>query len=184
MEKTGHKEPLRRALLARREQLSAQEHRVLSERIVERLMRDEDVLHAQVILSYQAFRGEVDLAAFNAWAQAEGKELAFPLCRDVGIMDAAVPEDADALLTGRFGIVAPDPARSRIIAPDTLDLAIVPCVGFDEHSTRLGMGGGFYDRYLPQCTNAHKLGVAFSFQRVTTPFADPWDTALDRVITE
>jgi 5-formyltetrahydrofolate cyclo-ligase len=147
-------------------------------------MRDEDVLRARAILSYQAFRGEIDLAEFNAWAQAEGKKLAFPLCRDAGIMDAAVPEDASALLTGRFGIVAPDPARSRIVAPYEPDLVVVPCVGFDERSARLGMGGGFYDRYLPQCTNARKLGIAFSFQRVVTPFADPWDTALDRVITE
>jgi 5-formyltetrahydrofolate cyclo-ligase len=153
-------------------------------------MCDPEILCAGTIFSYQPFKSEVDIDAFNVWAQAEGKALAFPLCRDVsvgtgaGVMEAAIPEGDGALRPGRFGITAPAPERSRIIAPDEIDIVLVPCVGFDGRGVRLGMGGGFYDRYLPQCANALKIGVAFSFQKVTVPFGDPWDATLDRVITD
>ena len=99
-------------------------------------------------------------------------------------MVAAVPEDEQAVIPGPFGILVPDPARSRIIEAEQLDVVVVPCVGFNDERYRLGSGGGYYDRYLPGCMKAHKLGVAFSIQRIRGPFSDPWDIRLDRVITE
>jgi len=178
------KRELRDRLISARDALQEDEHERLSALIVERLKADQVVLSAQFILSYQPFRSEADISAFNAWARSTGKSVAFPLCLPGHRMVAAIPADEQAIIPGLFGISAPDPARSRIVEAEQLDVVVVPCVGFNDEGYRLGTGGGYYDRYLPGCMKAHKLGVAFAIQRMREPFNDPWDIRLDRVITE
>jgi 5-formyltetrahydrofolate cyclo-ligase len=178
------KKDLRSTVLAKRARLSSEEHRRLSKTICARLMGDERIIEAKTVFSYQPFGSEVDITVFNDWAISRAVVLAFPICHDEGIMEAAVPEAGDELCAGRYGIAEPDPRHSRIVLPGEFDVILVPCVGFDNRNIRLGMGGGFYDRYLPSCKGALKLGVAFSLQRVEETFNDPWDTVLNDVITD
>jgi 5-formyltetrahydrofolate cyclo-ligase len=184
MDKPDVKRELRSAILAKRANLSADERRRLSKIICAKLTSDERIISAKTVFSYQPFGSEVDITAFNDRATFRGSIVAFPVCHGEGIMEAAVPEADDALRAGRYGIAEPDPQRSRIVLPGEFDVVLVPCVGFDSKNIRLGMGGGFYDRYLPACAGALKLGVAFSLQRVEEAFGDPWDTVLDDVITD
>ena len=57
------------------------------------------------------------------------------------------------------------------LQPEQLDLVLVPCTAFDAGCYRVGMGKGYYDRYLPYCTRAVKIGIALEVQRVPAP---PW----------
>ena len=68
--------------------------------------------------------------------------------------------------------------------PEQLDLVLVPCTAFDAACRRVGMGKGYYDRYLPGCRNAVALGVAFEAQRVPEAAADEQDWQLDGFVTE
>ena len=61
---------------------------------------------------------------------------------------------------------------------------LVPCTAFDAACRRVGMGKGYYDRYLPRCRNAVALGVAFEAQRVSEAAADEQDRRLDGFVTE
>ena len=61
---------------------------------------------------------------------------------------------------------------------------LVPCTAFDAACRRVGMGKGYYDRYLPRCQNAVTLGVAFEVQRVERAAVDPHDRQLDSYSTE
>lgn len=66
-------------------------------------------------------------------------------------------------------------------------LALVPGVGFDQSGTRLGRGQGFYDRALAALRRTGDLcvvGLAFECQIVPELPSDPWDQAMDYVITE
>lgn len=45
-----------------------------------------------------------------------------------------------------------------------LDLVLVPGVAFTLDGDRLGYGGGYYDRFLPQCTKAQLIALAFREQ--------------------
>ena len=49
---------------------------------------------------------------------------------------------------------------------------------------RVGMGKGYYDRYLPYCTRAVKIGIAFEAQRVEHAAVDEHDQRLDAYVTE
>jgi len=84
------------------------------------------------------------------------------------------------LKKGKFGI--PEPANP-VFAPEELDLIIVPGVAFDRAGHRLGRGGGFYDRLLPQY-QAVRVGICFDFQCLETVPSEPHDCNVDRLITE
>ena len=54
----------------------------------------------------------------------------------------------EKLVRNRFRILEPRANGSQQRPVWTLDLVLLPLVGFDEDGGRLGMGGGFYDRSL------------------------------------
>ena len=64
---------------------------------------------------------------------------------------------------------------------DTIDLIIVPALGYDRQGNRIGRGGGYYDRLLPQL-KATKIGVCFPFQLVDKVPTEEFDSKVDRVI--
>ena len=86
------------------------------------------------------------------------------------------------LKINKFGI--PEPLISKIIYPDLL---LVPLVAFDNRLNRLGYGGGFYDRYIEKIEKIKKvikIGLAFSFQKISSVPINQFDKKLDFIITE
>ena len=57
-------------------------------------------------------------------------------------------------------------------------------VAFDREKRRLGMGGGYYDRFLPLCRKAAVILAAFEEQRAEEVPAEPEDIAMDYVATD
>ena len=70
------------------------------------------------------------------------------------------------------------------VPPEEIDLVICPCTAFDENGGRMGMGAGFYDRYLKKCVNAHVVSVAFEVQKAEKIDMHPWDQPMEKVFTE
>ena len=138
---------------------------------------------AEVLLVYAAFGGEADLAALVQTAQHLGKTAAYPVCGEGFTLTAAVPEP-NGWEIGAYGIRTPILSRSRVLQPEELDLVLVPCTAFDADCRRVGMGKGYYDRYLPRCENAVKIGIAFDCQQVGHAAVDTHDYPLDAFVTE
>lgn len=156
----------------------------LSYKICGRVIDSEEYKKAEKILVYNAVNGEVSLKKLIETAKKEGKIIAYPLCRKNRKMDALVPKSADAFVSGAFGIMEPDERRSVIIEPEEIDLVICPLTAFDESGRRLGMGGGYYDRYLPKCKNAYIAAAAYEFQKIAEVPADEFDFWMHTVFTE
>ena len=102
--------------------------------------------------------------------RVEGDAMRFYACRP------------DALVFGAFGIL--EPQGERPCPAGEIDLVVCPGVAFTADGRRLGRGRGYYDRYLPRCTRAVKLGVAFEAQRVDKAAVDAYDEKLDGFVTE
>ena len=68
-----------------------------------------------------------------------------------------------------------------------MDVILLPLLGFDVHGTRLGQGGGHYDRALAFARRGRRpllVGLAYSVQCVERLPREPHDVRLDAVITE
>ena len=95
-------------------------------------------------------------------------------------------EDAGRMRSNRFGI--PEPDRRRARAGWTLDLVLLPLVGFDRRGGRLGMGGGFYDATFdprrPRPARPKLVGLAHGVQEVDRLELLAHDARLDAVATE
>ena len=150
----------------------------LSRRITAVIRELPEYRQAQVVMIYRAVQGEVNLELLR------GKVFAYPLCTGPGEMCALLPEGERAWRTGAFGIPEPVRELSREIAPEEIDLVLCPCTAFDPDCRRLGMGGGYYDRFLPRCTKAKFIAVAYEFQRAEALEAQSWDIPMDAVVTE
>ena len=88
----------------------------------------------------------------------------------------------DPLKINKFGI--PEPVSSKIFYPDIL---LVPLVAYDVSLNRLGYGGGYYDRYIEKIEKVKKvvkIGLAFSFQKITSIPINQYDKRLDFIVTE
>ena len=173
----------RKAGIAARRALSDAERAEANATLCARIAGLDCFQKAQTILFYAAFGGEADLTALAEEAAQLGKTLAYPVCGEGFSLTAAVP-GPESWEVGAYGIRTPILSRSEVVRPEQLDLVLVPCTAFDAACRRVGMGKGYYDRYLPRCTRAVKLGVAFEVQRVEAAAVDAHDEKLDGFVTE
>ena len=180
-----HKRKLRRAAIAAREGLSGEERIEFSRRICGRIFETPEYRAAKTVFVYKWVKGEVKLDAFEERAAQDGKRLVYPLCVSDTEMITIEPGTGEDAWTGGYkGIIEPVREKGTVVGPADIDLVIAPCSSFDEECRRLGMGGGFYDRYLPKCVNASVIAVAFEAQKMDRIPTDQYDQPVDAVATE
>ena len=175
---------LRRTAIQARGALSPEQREKLSRQAVERLVRSEAFQKAHTVMLYEHTRAELSLDLLREHPLAAGKRLAYPLCVSETDMTALQPMEENAWKAGAFGIREPLPEKSAQIAPEEIDLVVCPCSAFDEQGNRMGMGAGFYDRYLPKCSNAVICAVAFEAQKLPEVPVDAWDIPMEMIFTE
>ena len=177
---------LRKSKIAARDGLSSEERDRLSKSIVSRILESQMFRDAKTVMIYRGTRGEVRLDALEDAVRCsmEDKRLVFPLCITKEEMIALLPDGPDAWQEGYYGIREPIREQSLEIAPEEIDLVICPCTVFDENCGRMGMGAGFYDRYLTRCTNAHVAAAAFEVQKAEAVPMEAWDQPMEMVFTD
>jgi 5-formyltetrahydrofolate cyclo-ligase len=107
-----------------------------------------------------------------------------PVLRPQSRMVWVALRPATRLRPARFGLREPRPTRPRSFTR-ALRLMIVPLVGYDHRGTRLGAGGGYYDR-VPERPHHRplRLGYAYALQGLPTLPRAPWDIPLRRIATD
>lgn len=172
------KEQARKHAFARRKQAFEEQ----DYEIVDTLLSQTQ--NAQVIAAYMAMRTEMDpIAAMEAWVRA-GKTVVVPIIEGAGRPLRFHEWTPDCEMEeGAFGAFIPK--NTCALAPD---FVLAPLVAFDDSGTRLGYGGGFYDRTLADLRASSPtpyIGLAFDAQRADTPLPrEATDIPLDGVITE
>lgn len=174
----------RRQALARRKALSPSERADSSRQLCNQILRSAAYRNAETILVYNAFGSEADLSVLIEQAVADGKNVCWPCCISGIEMLALAPTSDSGWRTGAFGIREPVPDHSERIEPDEIDLVLIPCAAFDRFGNRLGMGAGYYDRFLPQCTHAVRMIAAFEAQREALIYTEPTDIPVQLIATQ
>lgn len=179
------KRKLRRLLLEKRAALTEAERQEYGRCIAERILAEPAFQKAKTIFSFMPMDEEVQLQSLFTDSAASGKRFGFPVCFSKGRMEVYEPADRDHMERDRFGILAPNPERDRLLAPEELDFVIVPLLGFDRELYRIGYGGGFYDRYLRRLRPGTPFaGVAYSLQDCRHIPRESFDLALPVILTE
>ena len=137
-----------------------------------------------VIAGYWAMGGEIDAEPLLGHLAGLGFDCALPV-----VTSAEAPltfrrwRPGMVLEDGAHGTRQPPPQSPQL----TPAVVLCPLLAFDGHGTRLGQGGGHYDRTLQALRGAGPLlavGLAFAAQRVDTVPHDGHDQPLDWVVTE
>lgn len=175
---------IRHQLRQKRRALPAERQRSCSKKVSIHLQNIPEFSKAEHIAAYLASDGEVDLTAVFSAAR-NTHHFYLPRVLDNFQMTFHHYQQHNILVNNRYGLLEPEPsAAARDLA--TMDIVLMPLVGFDKTGNRLGMGGGYYDRALADLEGNKPLliGIAHSFQRTTLPPPAHWDIPLHAVVTE
>jgi 5-formyltetrahydrofolate cyclo-ligase len=176
----------RERLLALRGALAPAERRRASAAIEEHLRalleaRLGGTAPGPVLGAYWPFRGEFDPRPLVDWMIAAGGRVALPVVIDkTGPLEYRAWRPGESLVDGVWNI--PVPERREVVVPD---IVLAPLVGFDRAGYRLGYGGGYFDRTLAHLSpRPTAIGVGFAAQRLATIHPQPFDIAMDAIVTE
>jgi len=118
------------------------------------------------------------------WMHGAGKSFAYPRVVE-GRLDLFRTASLHELAPGAFGVREPLAKIEHAVAPETLDLILVPGVAFTRSGERLGRGGGFYDRLLASLPGqVCKIGVCFDSQVQHELPVEAHDQRVDFLATE
>ncbi len=183
---------LRQQLRNRRRALSRAQQWFAAKVLVKHLRSHPVFLRSQRISFYMADDGEIDPVLLMKMAEHMGKQCYLPVLHPLqpGMLWFSPYREGDSLIQNRFGLAEPA-AGNKIIPSWTLDLVLMPLVGFDDQGHRLGMGGGFYDRTFAFKQNSVSrpktpvlMGLAHHCQKVEALTCESWDIPLDYIVTD
>lgn len=138
---------------------------------------------ASSVFCYVSLADEADTYRLMEKAIDCGKMLCVPLIVADGIMEAVELKSVSDLFADKFGIpTAPSYYDDYVfIDPKEIDFAVVPGAAFARNGKRIGMGGGYYDRFLGRFGGV-SAGIAHSCQIYEDIPVDEWDKSVDMVI--
>jgi len=137
---------------------------------------------ADIVAAYWRIRDEVDCQPILVKLMDSSQTVVLPVVLGPEEpLDLRVWEQGASLYESGFGTLAP----SELAPKAEPDIVIMPLLGFDSRGTRLGYGGGYYDRTLATMKKRPRLiGLAFAAQELERIPREAHDVPLDAVITE
>lgn len=179
------KKPELRALARDRlRRLTPGEREGAGEAIAERIWTLPELVAADTILLFASLPEEVSTQPLARSIRERGHRLVYPRSRAGGLLVLHEVPDEAALVDGRYGIR--EPAASLPVVPVAeVRVALAPGLAWDREGTRLGRGGGYFDRLFgAPGWGGFVCGVFHSLQEVERIPRDPWDAPLGAVVTE
>ena len=175
------KRSIRQNLLTQRRALDTEAYRKMSLAVQQRLIDTDQFRQALTVALYVPIHNEVQTDALLHVALQYDKQVCYPRVVEETLEFVVVRTVID-LARGAFGIA--EPIGREVVAPEVIDLAVMPGVGFDRTGHRLGYGGGYYDRAIGAGRPKMLAGLAFDFQLVEELPAEGHDVRLDLVVTD
>ena len=161
---------------------------VLSRRIWDTILALPQFIRARTVMTYLDIGSESPHPPYLPELWRLGKKLVVPYC---------VARELRSVSLEKHGRIEPRNVANSEPKPEwreraerhvdtaELDLIVVPGLAFDRYGGRLGLGKGYYDRFLPHIRpDAVKIAPAFECQLVDKIPLLPHDVRVDMVVTE
>lgn len=193
MSKQAMKQALRQSIIAARQKLAVAEHDAFSLAIIKSIMQLDEYRRAKTVLAYMSFGAEFATAAWVQQALQDGKQVLLPRVNSSSkqLELFQVADLQQDVASGKWDIPEPLPQRCRRVDDsERIDFILLPGVAFARDGSRLGYGGGFYDKLLeridPASGDHHPLlaAAAFSMQLVAEIPQEATDRKVDWLLTE
>lgn len=190
------KEKVRKKAVETRDSINEESRQQKSEEIAKKILEADWFKEADIVLSYHAFRSEVEVDALNRAVLTQGKKLYLPktYVKEKQIRFFEIT-DLSKLKRGYQKIWEPTGEEPEFSFETVKEeqkkvLMIMPGTAYDARGYRMGYGGGYYDRYL----NAHEaewkmidfmtVFAAFSEQKMILIPGERCDVKPDVIVTE
>ena len=177
------KKGLRQKMLAMRRALSANETESRSSSLKENILSLPEYKNAKKIMAFLAMKGESNLDGFIRQALLDGKEVYIPVCLPGRQMEAGRLIDMEHFEKGPLGL-RNLPAGYEVTSPESLDLVLIPGLAVSQEGIRLGMGAGYYDRYLARVPFEKRVAALWDFQVIPDIPSEPFDQKIAKIVTD
>lgn len=167
---------------AARASLDHQERAEAARAASEHFFNEIPLQASDVVAAYWRIRDELDCQPILVRLMDSNQTVVLPVVLGPELpLELRVWEQGAALYEAGFGTLAPSDLAPHAVP----DVIIMPLLGFDKLGTRLGYGGGYYDRTLAGLARKPRLiGLAYAAQELDEIPREPHDIPLDAIITE
>ena len=139
----------------------------------------------KVIMMYLSLEQELDTSEAIVCALELGRKVVVPkVCWQEKLMTAVELKSLEEAFTiDAMGLR--NPANSKTMPLEQIDMVVTPGLGFDAGGNRLGRGGGYYDKFFANSElKAVKCGIGFAEQVVDSVPTTARDVAMDILVTD
>jgi len=178
---------IRKVIIGKRQKLDVVSQEKTALEIKNKLTALNPFKQSKKIAVYFPILGEVTTIPIieTIWAENKCGYLPIKHKNTKTLSFARYEKTAQLIPSGKYKIFEPLPPH-QLIAPQDLELVILPIVGFDENCNRMGYGFGHYDQtfaFRKNTPSPFLIGIAYELQK-TSFTLNPWDVPLDMIITE
>lgn len=149
---------IRRQMLAKRKALNSEYINHYQSLLDRKLV--EFVQQFSSIAIYSAIKNEVSVDCVADYISHD--VLALPKINNQNELEFVGYADPSLWQEGQYNILEPTTSVINFVP----EVFIVPLTAIDHVGTRIGMGKGYYDRYLKSINNVVLIGVGWDFQLV------------------
>ena len=155
----------------------------LSDNFLSQWMKFAKELSYKTVAIYYPFDNEASTLEIMNYLHSKNKEVLLPVIEnDSKKLLFAKYDIQSELVKNNFGIF--EPKDKEFVDIENIDIALIPCVAFNDKLFRLGMGGGYYDRTFSKKSSTILIGMAYSFQYENETFQEKHDIKMDYMITQ
>ena len=153
-----------------------------SKSIFNQIIKTKEYEKANIIAIYNSLNSEVNTNDLIDYSISKNKIVLLPRVVNDDLVFYKI-DSHTILIKSEFNVFEPISNPNNYISSDKIDIIIIPGVCFDKDRNRLGMGKGYYDRYLKNI-KATKIGICFSEQLIKSIPIDNNDIKMDLIITD
>lgn len=181
------KAELRRALLAVRAGLTADDVEAAESALGRRALELPELAEAETVAAYVSVGREPGTRALLDALRARGVRVLLPVLLPDNDLDWGLYRGAGHLVRAARGLLEPDGERLGPDAVTAADAVLLPGLAVDGRGLRLGRGGGSYDRVLARLeragTSPSLVALLYDDEVVARVPEEPHDHPVHAVIT-